>query len=322
MATRFNNESTGSDSTPTCQPQVIGPVNAEAIAESASHFVSIASAGETTKKTRMLRRILLMATLGFLLYPAVGCTMLSGLSGQMSNNTAIDDFLVSYRNDAWAAKAWHCRKKNFCNKRYLSDIERGFRDGYKSVADGGNGCVPAVCPQSYWGWQYQAADGQARMNAWFEGFPLGVQAAEQDGIGNWSQVRTSMAYPPAGPQPMGAAPTAAAPMEVGLMGPATGTLTDQVEAVPKPMAEPAAKVMPKAPVEVKPMPKPAPPAAVVAPPAAANAQPKVEAPKLELPKADAPKLDAPEADAAKVVPPAEKPAPAVPQPNADPFGFD
>jgi hypothetical protein len=59
------------------------------------------------------------------------------------------------------------------------------------VADGGDGCTPAFPPREYWGWKYQSHEGQARVAAWFSGFPHGARAAEEDGIGNWYQIQTS-----------------------------------------------------------------------------------------------------------------------------------
>lgn len=306
MATRFINESTGRDSVTTCQVQVIGPDHASRVV--ASNQGDTASAVvEPRRKSLRAKRLRLLATLGFLIAPATGCTMVSGLGQQMAHHEAIDEFMVNYRNEAWAAKAWHCRKHKFCNKKYLSDVEAGFRAGYESVAQGGNGCVPSICPQSYWGWQYQAADGQCRMNAWFEGFPLGVQAAEQDGIGHWSQVRTAMPMP---------APGYPAPVPVGHVhgeGPVVDGLTDQVEAVPAPIADPMASTA--APEE----------AAIETPATVGAPKSKLNAPKVTESTLDAPPMPAP----AVVTPPALNNAPApkdtaqpVPQPKADPFPFD
>lgn len=309
MATRFTNESTGRDSVTTCQAQVFGLDHASR--EVASNQGDSASAVvEPRRKSSLAKRLRLLASLGFLIAPATGCTMLSGVGKQFSQHEAIDEFMVNYRNEAWAAKAWHCRKHKFCNKKYLSDVEAGFRAGYESVAAGGNGCVPSVCPQSYWGWQYQAADGQCRMNAWFEGFPLGVQAAEQDGIGHWSQVRTAMAVPP---------PAYPAPVPVAGVslhdGPVVGGLTDQAETVPAPMAD--FKAAPGATEAAK-----------VKPPTTAPAQstPKPNAPKVVEPLRDVPETPAPAVETPPALNEAPNPvpdtAPPVPQPKADPFGFD
>lgn len=127
--------------------------------------------------------------------PLSGCMMAGGLGRRVARADFLDEFMVNYRNSAWAARAWLCRRHLFADREFLPDFEAGFRQGYQDVAAGGTGCVPAVCPKAYWGWQYQSADGQRRMNAWFEGYPLGVKAAEEDGIGHWSHVATGFAAP-------------------------------------------------------------------------------------------------------------------------------
>lgn len=273
------------------------------------------STHRTRKHARVVRRLRLLATLSLLLAPATGCTILSGIGKQFSKHEALDDFMVSYRNEAWAAKAWHCRKQRFCNHKYLSDLEAGFRAGYETVAAGGDGCTPSLCPQSYWGWQYQNAEGQARMNAWFEGFPLGVQAAEQDGIGHWSQIRTSMPVPP----PVVPAAAAFAAPSVISGGPAQGSLSDRSEVVPVPLADPASSVNAMEPTVASPNLSPAqtakPSAGTAVPPAAASA-PAVTRPELgRTPAKGKPEVTLPETKPAV-------PQPAVPQPQLDPFGFD
>ncbi len=266
-----------------------------------------------------------------MLYPSVGCMTAAGLGRGLTNHGCLNDYMISYRNSAWAAKAWLCRKPRFCNRKYLKDFENGFRDGYKSIADGGNGCAPAVCPQQYWGWQYQTADGQARMNAWFEGYPMGVQAAEEEGIGNWSQVRTNMPAPPH-VNTLGMAP-AGMTMGMGIgMGPAIGGLSDQSEYIPLPAPDPVASTPTTS--------KPAMAAKKAVPPPAKSSakmdEPKVAQPKVAQPKSTdilvpevlAPKVNLPvkpnPADLAPLAAPDSTPKsdPFVPQPNADPFGFN
>lgn len=97
--------------------------------------------------------------------------------------------MIGYRNKVLAARAWHENKDCFKNRRHRGDFENGFMQGYIDVANGGNGCVPAVAPASYLSWRYQSADGQNAINAWFAGYPLGAQAAEQDGVGHWGMIR-------------------------------------------------------------------------------------------------------------------------------------
>lgn len=122
---------------------------------------------------------------------SLGCSGFSGISHQISHNSAWNDFVQGYRNSVWSAKAWHCRKNQFCGEKYLHDFSVGFRAGYEDVAAGSNGCTPAFAPREYWGWKYQSAEGQAKVAAWFSGYPHGARAAEEDGVGNWTQIQTS-----------------------------------------------------------------------------------------------------------------------------------
>ena len=218
MATRFSNESTGENigEFGECQAQSRG--------------------SRRTIRSRRKRGLLIAATLATLIAPSTGCMFISGAQRALSRHDSLDEFMVNYRNRAWAARAWLCRKNSFATHCYPADLEAGFRQGYEDVAAGGSGCLPAVCPQAYWGWQYQSADGQARMNAWFEGYPLGVQAAEQDGVGHWGNVAAAFPNQPPAPVP------AAAPMMTAEGAAAAETMTEEIAppvAMPAENAEPA-----------------------------------------------------------------------------------
>lgn len=122
---------------------------------------------------------------------AGGCTALSSLQENLSYNDSWSDWVIGQRNAAWAARAWHLRKHHFCNEKYLDDFCAGFRSGYMDVASGSNGCTPTFPPREYWGWKYQSAEGQGRVAAWFSGYPHGARAAEEDGVGHFSQIQMS-----------------------------------------------------------------------------------------------------------------------------------
>lgn len=173
MAIRFAHELNGSDSACAAEPT--------------------ARSGSTDRRRTRVSRLFGSLLLAASVVPSTGCSFWSGIQRNLSRQEGLDEFMVSYRNSAWAARAWHCSREIHRGHAYLSDLEAGFRQGYEDVAAGGTGCLPLICPQSYWGWQYQSADGQNRMNAWFEGYPLGVKAAEQDGIAHWGAVGTSLA---------------------------------------------------------------------------------------------------------------------------------
>ena len=73
----------------------------------------------------------------------------------------------------------------------MKEFAQGFKAGYMEIADGGTGCSPAFPPREYWGWKYQSCEGQARVAAWYAGYPHGARAAEEEGIGSWTQIQTS-----------------------------------------------------------------------------------------------------------------------------------
>lgn len=128
---------------------------------------------------------------GVTLATGSGCSSLQGLQKAVSHSDCIDDLLVGHRNRAWAARAWHREKVHHGHRRHIADFRKGFMDAYAAVAEGGDGCTPAIAPSDYWGWKYQSAEGQEKVGAWFSGYPLGAAAAETDGLGNWSQIRSN-----------------------------------------------------------------------------------------------------------------------------------
>ena len=130
--------------------------------------------------------VLLLA--GSATVPFAGCT---ALNSSWQYNGYWNQTMMGQRNKSSASKAWHCRKHHFCNEKYLREFSQGFKAGYAEVADGGTGCSPAFPPREYWGWKYQSCEGQARVAAWYSGFPHGARAAEEEGIGNWTQIQTS-----------------------------------------------------------------------------------------------------------------------------------
>lgn len=155
----------------------------------------------STRLAGIAKRLLATSCLGLAVVSSTGCTISSGVCRAFNQSECIDEFMIGYRNKVMAEKAWHCNKHRFCDHRYANEFKDGFIQGYIDIASGGNGCVPAVAPKDYWGWRYQSSQGQAAVNAWFEGFPQGVQVAEQDGVGHWQSV-----------SPMGMNPAAAMPV--------------------------------------------------------------------------------------------------------------
>lgn len=127
------------------------------------------------------------------LVSSTGCTAWTGAQHSWQYNRYWNDGMMSYRQKCMATKAWHSRKHCYANQKYLKDFSRGFKAGYMDVAAGRDGCTPAFPPREYWGWKYQSSEGQARVAAWFSGYPQGAMAAEKEGVGNWTQIQTSRA---------------------------------------------------------------------------------------------------------------------------------
>ncbi len=134
-------------------------------------------------------RLLVMAGCITTIVSSSGCNIVGNACKLVKRGNRLDDCMIGYRNSVLAAKAWHNEKHCFKNRRHVNDYKAGFMKGYADVATGSDGCVPAVAPQEYLGWRYQSPDGQQSVNAWFAGYPLGVRAAERDGVGNWGQIR-------------------------------------------------------------------------------------------------------------------------------------
>lgn len=120
-----------------------------------------------------------------------GCSALSGLRENLQYNDAMNDTVLGWRNSVWARQAWKEHQHLHCHEPQLISFGQGFRDGYADVAGGADGCVPNLPPRRFWSWKYQTAEGQAKVAAWFAGYPYGAAAAQQDGAGNHQQLQVS-----------------------------------------------------------------------------------------------------------------------------------
>ncbi|XZE36397.1 hypothetical protein SH501x_001963 [Pirellulaceae bacterium SH501] len=156
------------------------------------NFTELAAAISNVSKKRSRRRLVVAMLLGAVVLPFGGCSAFTGLHNVWTYNAGWNEKMLRDRNAVSARRAWHARKDCFANQKYIKDFARGFRAGYMDIADGGTGCVPTFPPREYWGWRYQSCEGQAKVSAWFSGFPHGARAAEEDGIGNYSQIQTSL----------------------------------------------------------------------------------------------------------------------------------
>lgn len=142
----------------------------------------------TARGRRSMAGLALTVLTSSMLALSAGCSAFSGISNSLAYNECCDDFVLGYRNNAWSARAWHERKHCFQKEAYLTQFRDGFRQAYQDVASGGNGCTPSFPPREYWSWKFQSPEGQLRVAAWFAGYPHGARAAEEDGLGYYSEI--------------------------------------------------------------------------------------------------------------------------------------
>jgi hypothetical protein len=142
-------------------------------------------------RSRWVSRLLWLLGIALLFAANTGCSTFQGVRDYLQYNDATDDFVIGWRNYVWANKAWAAQKECYYGQPHLADFGEGFRAGYRNVAAGGNGCPPPLPPRNYWSWKYQSPEGQAKIAAWFAGYPYGAAAAEQEGAGNWREIPVS-----------------------------------------------------------------------------------------------------------------------------------
>jgi hypothetical protein len=101
--------------------------------------------------------------------------------------------LIAARNQHLARRAWRSMRYAYpAEAPYARHFRRGFLAGYVNVASGGNGCPPVLPPKEYWGACYQTPEGREKILTWFDGFHQGALVAAQDGVGNWTEIPTSL----------------------------------------------------------------------------------------------------------------------------------
>ena len=118
-----------------------------------------------------------------------GCSLFRGLNDYILYNDSCDEAVLDWRNHVWSWQAWRARQHMFTGQQQFYSFGEGFRDGYKAVAAGGDGCPPAIPPRQYWSYSYQTPEGQMKVAAWFAGYPYGVQAAREDGAGGYRDIQ-------------------------------------------------------------------------------------------------------------------------------------
>ena len=124
-----------------------------------------------------------------------GCSMLNNAVKQFRRCEPLEDFMIGHRNLVFGKRAWFRIRDRYHGCANVNEFRDGFLAGYADVANGGSGCTPNIAPTEFWGWRYQSAGGQAAIQSWFAGYPLGAKAAEEDGIAYWGRVPVSLRSP-------------------------------------------------------------------------------------------------------------------------------
>lgn len=139
----------------------------------------------------MRSRKLALLLMALAVIPSLGCRSWYQIRDTFYFCEPIDEAILTYNCNRAAKAAWLTRESRFCDRECLDHFAAGFRAGYADVAMGGTGCPPPLPPRRYWGWRYQNAEGQKCVASWFDGYPAGARAAEEDGVANWTRMQTS-----------------------------------------------------------------------------------------------------------------------------------
>ncbi|MCA9076488.1 MAG: hypothetical protein KDA93_15790 [Planctomycetaceae bacterium] len=124
----------------------------------------------------------------------LAAALLVGLfSGCAQLYDPIDEAKIHFRSCLQSQISWQKQRQQFQNVLYRHHFGRGYRAGYLSVCQGGNGCPPTLPPREYWTSHYQDAVGRAQSVEWFNGFAEGALAAQMDGRDRFSEIVTSHA---------------------------------------------------------------------------------------------------------------------------------
>lgn len=113
-------------------------------------------------------------------------------TGCLSLQEEVNGELMCLRNcsDSW--HAWIYYRSNCPDESwYPHHYGKGFRAGYRNVAEGGDGCPPTLPPSCYWSVCYQSPIGQAKVEEWFRGYVFGANAARIDGVSEFNTIMTA-----------------------------------------------------------------------------------------------------------------------------------
>ena len=123
-----------------------------------------------------------------------GCQLKRAIDDHIAYCEPIDDACANTHARIAAHHVWWQKRHELClpDDPHRHHFKSGFIDGFFNVATGGNGCVPAVPPRRYWKSCYETPEGHCKINAYFQGYPIGAQVAFQLGYFRSQRVPTSI----------------------------------------------------------------------------------------------------------------------------------
>ncbi len=117
-------------------------------------------------------------------------------SGCATFSDDCNESMCCFRDKCRGYYAWYQWKPVYSGMDCQSDFGAGFRAGYAAMATNGKATPPILPPQSYWRPWYQNEYGHQQMQSWYDGYAHGALVAEQDGVNQWSHIRTNPAAVP------------------------------------------------------------------------------------------------------------------------------
>ncbi|QDV67449.1 hypothetical protein Poly24_11490 [Rosistilla carotiformis] len=136
--------------------------------------------------SRIVHRSVL-AVMAILLSSSIsGCANFQGVAS--SCDCSVNRSLHMTRAQLMARRVWSQKHAScYANHCNTLAVRRGFIDGFVDVASGKDGCPPVFPPQNQCCLvgAFRSPENNCRDQAWFEGYPLGVIAAEQQGCHLW-----------------------------------------------------------------------------------------------------------------------------------------
>lgn len=121
---------------------------------------------------------------------ALGLAAAGGLTGccYYELRDMCDECSLNVRNGYAARCAWSRCGDRYANHAHVKPFKHGFLDGYSGVAGGADGCPPPMPPRCYWSCCNTGCEGQAVVNAYFDGYARGAVAAEADGVAGAARI--------------------------------------------------------------------------------------------------------------------------------------